>query len=213
MSSRSFAPFLDDVGGRPTPSAFRGFGEPEPAPSGPGAPEPVHADEPHPETTGEAQRAFQAGYELGRQETRADVESIAESFVKSLEELAVFRGRLRERYERQLLELALGVARKVVQQEIAERPAIWLGMIRAAVRRAVDRERILVRVPPTLLGFLTQALPELRTVLGDVKELEVLEDPSLPIGGCVIETKFGEVDIGLDTQFEAVERALGSVEG
>ena len=41
-----------------------------------------------------------------------------------------------------------------------------------------------------------------------MKDLEVAEDPGLPAGGCVIETKFGDVDIGLDTQFEAVERAL-----
>ena len=205
MSSRSFAPFLGGAGTSPDPG-FRKFGEPAPAP---GAPDPERR-EAHPEASEEVQRAFQAGYQLGAQETRADVESIAESFVKALEELAEFRGRLRERYERQLLELALGVARKVVQQEIAERPAIWLSMIRAAVRRAVDRERILIRVPPALLGFLNQALPELRTALGDVKELELVEDPSLPAGGCVIETKFGDVDIGLDTQFEAVERALVS---
>ena len=202
MSSRSFAPFLGG-GASPAPG-FRGFGEPAPAPGAP-ASEKREASE-------EVQQAFQAGYQLGCQEMRADVESIAESFVKSLQELAEFRSRLRERYERQLLELALGVARKVVQQEIAERPAIWLGMIRAAVRRAVDRERILIRVPPALLGFLNQALPELRPALDDVKELELLEDPSLPPGGCVIETKFGDVDIGLDTQFEAVERALARAE-
>src|SRR6266404_4445147 len=72
-------------------------------------------------------------------------------------------------YERELLELALGVARKVVQQELAERPEIWLGMIREAVRRAVDHERIAVRMPPAALAFLRQALPELRSTLEDVK--------------------------------------------
>jgi len=207
MSSRSFAPFLGGAAASPTPG-FRKFGEPPPAP---GAPE-AERREASPEMSEDVQRAFQAGFQLGAEETRADVESIAESFVKSLEELAEFRTRLRERYERQLLELALGVARKVVQHEIAERPAIWLAMIRAAVHRAVDRERILIRVPPALLGFLNQALPELRTTLGDVKELEVVEDPGLPAGGCVIETKFGDVDIGLDTQFEAVQRALVNAE-
>src|SRR5947208_16279605 len=83
-------------------------------------------------------------------------------------------------YQRELLELALGVARKVVQQELAERPEIWLGMIRAAVRRVVDRERIAVRVPPRLLAFLRDALPELRASLDAVKELDLVEDPSLP---------------------------------
>src|SRR5262249_33066314 len=160
------------------------------------------------EPSEDVRKAFQAGYELGREELRSDVESIGESFVKSLQELAAFRGRLRGRYERELLELALGVARKVVQQELAERPEIWLGMIRDAVRRAVDRERIAVRVPPAALDFLRQALPELRTMLEDVKELELIADPSLPLAGCVIESRFGEIDIGVDTQLEGVRQAL-----
>ena len=105
-------------------------------------------------------------------------------------------------YERELLELALGVARKVVQQELAERPEIWLGMIRAAVKRAVDRERIALRVPPPLMAFLRGSLAALRASLQDVKDLELVEDPSLPAGGCVIESRFGEVDIGVETQLD-----------
>jgi len=156
----------------------------------------------------EARRAFQAGYELGREELRGQIESIGESFVKSLEELSEFRSRLRDRYERELLEVALGVARKVVQQELAARPEIWLGMIRAAVRHTVDRERLVLRVPTALATYLRDAAPELRTVLEDVKEVTVVEDPGLKAGGCVIECRFGEVDIGVETQLEAAERAL-----
>src|SRR5207245_4006023 len=98
------------------------------------------------EPSAELRRAFQAGYDLGREEATGQLATVAESLVKSLEELAAFRGGLRDRYERELLELALGVARKIVQQELAERPEIWLGLIRAAGRRVVDRERIAVRV-------------------------------------------------------------------
>ena len=89
---------------------------------------------------------------------------------------------------------------------------IWLGLIRAAVRRVVDRERITVRVPPRLLAFLRDALPELRASLDAVKELDLVEDPSLPAGGCIIESRFGEVNLGVEAQLEAVERALVRVD-
>jgi flagellar assembly protein FliH len=205
MSSSSFAPLVDAPPSASEPG-FRPLGDPA-APAADAVPEAAR-----PEATEEAQRAFQAGYELGREETRSQVESIAESLVKSLEELAAFRGRLRERYERELLELALGVARKVVQQELAERPEIWLAMIRSAVRRAVDRERITIRIPAPLAAFVREKLPELRATLDDVKELDLVEDPSLPEGGCVIESRFGEVDVGVETQLEATERALVKAE-
>ena len=201
MSSSSFAPLAEAV-----PRVFRPFGAPPPAEA---AAEPAPAPAPGPSAE-EIERAFGAGVERGRAEARAELETIGASFTDSLRELAEFRVRLKERYERELLELALGVARKVVQQELAERPEIWLGMIRAAVKRAVDRERIALRVPPPLMAFLRGSLAALRASLEDVKDLELVEDPSLPAGGCVIESRFGEVDIGVETQLERCERALVS---
>jgi flagellar assembly protein FliH len=153
--------------------------------------------------------SFAAGYELGRQETRAEVEVVAESLVRSLQELADFRARLRDRYERELLGLALGVARKVVGAEVQARPEIWLAMIREGIRRAVDRERVRVRLPASVASFLGVQLPTLRAQLDEVKEIELVEDASLPAGGCVIETRFAELDVGLDTQIEQIERGLG----
>jgi flagellar assembly protein FliH len=208
MSSSEFAPLVEP----PAASVFRPLGAVCDPPATPAADAVVESPATA-EPSDELRRAFQAGYELGRQEMRSDVESIGESFVKSLEELSAFRARLRERYERELLEVALGVARKVVQQELAERPEIWLGMIRAAVHRAVDRERIAVRVPPPLLAFLRDSLPELRSTLDDVKELELIEDPALPLGGCVIESRFGEIDIGVESQIGAARSALVQAEG
>jgi flagellar assembly protein FliH len=207
-SSSAFAPL--GSGAADKPRLFRPLGDAEPAVEPQPAEEPAAAG-PAPqvaEPAGDDRQAFQAGYELGREEMRSQIESIGESFAKSLEELAAFRNRLRAHYERELLELALGVARKVVQQELAERPEIWLGMIRHAVRHAVDRERITVRVPARLLGFLQAALPELRASLEEVKEFELVEDPGLGDGGCIIESRFGDIDIGVDTQFETTKRAL-----
>ena len=195
----SFAPLAEAV-----PKVFGPFGPPPPAAA---IPEAAAASPPGPSAE-EIERAFQAGVERGRAEARAELETVGTSFAGSLRELAGFRTRLKERYERELLELALGIVRKVVQQELAERPEIWLGMIRAAVKRAVDRERIVLRVPPPLMAFLRGSLAALRASLEDVKDLELVEDPSLPAGGCVIESRSGEVDIGVETQLERCERAL-----
>jgi flagellar assembly protein FliH len=198
MSSSSFTPLIEGGPIAPEPGFQPLLGGETVASTMPGGSldSPVRAEESEP-----ARQAFQAGYELGREEVQSQLESVAESFVKSLEELGEFRHRLRERYERELLEVALGVAKKVVQQELTERPEIWLGMIRAAVRRAVDREHITIRVPATLATFL-------RAWLEDVKELEIVEDPSITAGGCVVESRFGDVDVGIETQLAGAERVL-----
>jgi flagellar assembly protein FliH len=203
MSSPDFAPL---VPAPPAPPEFRPLAEaPRPAPPPEAAPPLAVPDV-------AAEQHFQEGYARGRQDAGAELATVAGAFGHALEELITFRAGLRARYERELLELALGVARKVVQQELVARPEIWLEMIRAAVRRAVDRERITIRVPAPLADFLRIALPELRAGLDDVRELDLIADPGLPPTGCVIESRFGEVDIGVDTQLERIEQALVRVQ-
>ena len=206
----SSSAFLPLAGGEAAPRSrepFRPLALPDPAVAAV-AEIPASGEPPVPEPADEIRRAFQAGYEAARAELDEQSGTIAESFGAALEELGAFRARLRDRYERELLEVALGVAKKVVQQELAERPEIWLGMIRAAVRRAVERERIVVRVPGQLAAFLRERMPELLAALEQVRDLQVVDDAALPPAGCVVESSFGEIDIGVDTQIEAARTAL-----
>lgn len=168
-------------------------------------PAPVERLEDHP--------AWQAGFAQARTELEAELDAAHRTLADSLENLTRFQAQLRSRYERELLLVALGVARKVVQQELQERPEIWMAMIRSAVRQAVDRERILIRVPPALAAWLLEHAPELKAQLEDVKEMQIVDDPALPPGGCIVESRYGEVDIGVETQLAVAEQALVRVGG
>jgi flagellar assembly protein FliH len=154
--------------------------------------------------------AFMAGYEQGQRETRALVEEAAVALGQSVDALGDFLKELQARYEPELLGVALGVARKVVHAEVTERPELWLGMIREALQRVADRETVRIRVPHKLAAFLTEHCPALRTQLDGVQELEVVEDPALPDGGCVVETRVAELDASVETQLDEITRALSS---
>src|SRR5262249_47667130 len=146
--------------------------------------------------------------ELGREELSSQVEQVAESFVKSLEELAAFRSALRERYERELLDLVFAVARRILHHELADHPERWVDLIRAGVERLVERDEIVVRVPARLAAYLREQLSSLRSALDGVKGVELVEDPALATHGCVIESRFGEADVGVETQLKNVTEAL-----
>ncbi len=201
------------MGGAGRAPAFRPLGEAEETPLGPTA-APAAADEtaPAPVPT-EEHPAFAAGQAAARAELEPQLDDLRATVARALESLATFRRDLRTRYERDLLLLALGVARKVVHEELRERPEIWLEMIRAGVQQAVDREHIRVRVPPLLGEWLRTHADTLHARLQEVKGLEIVDDPSLPAGGCVVESRFGDVDVGVDTQLAAAERALVRTEG
>lgn len=210
MPSSEFVPLAQEPTGHA--SIFRLF-DLEEAPAAPATAMPLHGgpaiDPEAARAAAAADEAARVAHEQERATLVAQLESIGQSFVASLEELARFRRELTARYERELLELSLGIARKIVQQEVSERPELWLGMLRTAVRHAVDRERIVVRVPTTLAAFLREQAAPLRAALEGVKDVEVVEDAALGDGACILESRFGEVDLGLDTQLDAVARALG----
>jgi flagellar assembly protein FliH len=152
--------------------------------------------------------AWADGYTEGRRAAEAELQDGAGAFAIAIEEVARFRAGLLERYQTQLLELALGVARKVMQRELSAHPEHWLGMIRDAVMRTLDREWVRIRVGPILHRFVLEQLPELRVLLEEVRELDLIEDPGLGEMGCVVETGSGDLDLGIDTQIEAIRAAL-----
>jgi flagellar assembly protein FliH len=159
---------------------------------------------------GEAAReaAYAAGFAEGKAAAERAIAGGASAFASAVEEVGRFRRSLLDRYQRELLELALGVARKVVQRELAEHPEHWLAMIREAAQRALDRETIRIRVGTVLHHYLVEQLPRLRAILEDVKELELVEDLALSETGCIIESRYGDLDLGIDGQMSAIRGAL-----
>ena len=186
-------------------SVFRDFGGGDAAPKGGEGPaEPAAVDE----VQQAAEAAYADGVAAGREAATRELVMEGETFAKAIMELERFRASLVERHQEELLSLALGIARKVVQRELAENPEHWLGMIREAVRHALDREKIRIRVGSVLHRFLLEQLPALRAMLEDVKEMELVEDATLAENGCILESQFGDLDLGVDSQIGAIRAAL-----
>lgn len=156
----------------------------------------------------ELQAAYERGAHDGRSEARSELSEIAAGLARAIEEVERFRSHLAERYEQELLALAVQVAGKILRTELEADPEWWLPLIRDAVHRAVDRERIRIRAGAGLHAFLAPQLAKLRASLEEVRELELLEDPSLSDTGCVIETSYGDLDASIESQLEAVRMAL-----
>ena len=170
---------------------------------------PVAVGEDHPDE-GEAARAaaYAEGVAAGRAEAEQEIMMSAGALVAATEEVLRFRSSLTERYQQELLELALGIARKVVQRELADSPERWLGMIREAVQQALDQERILIRAGSVLHRFLVERMSDLRDLLDGVQELDLAADETLADNGCVIESRSGDLDLSVDSQIGAIRAAL-----
>ncbi len=155
--------------------------------------------------------AFQKGYQAGERSGLAVAEKKADAilkrFAKSVEELARLRGQIVAHAEKDLVNLALEIARKLIHREIQIDEKIIVTLVRVALEKLTVRNKVTVYVNPVDCGILQQNLSEL---LQDQKDAEIVlkENPELNRGDCQIESEYGSVDARIAEQFREVEKGL-----
>ena len=95
----------------------------------------------------------------------------------------------------------------VIGRIAAENP----DLIRSVVRQALERvlgDRITVSLSPEDYRSLVAGEHEFKDVIDRTKRLMFREDETVAKGGCVVETEVGTIDARIETQLEAIRKAL-----
>jgi len=156
--------------------------------------------------------AFAKGYEQGERAgaeaggKRAD--AMLRRLAQTLDELAELRRVMIRETERQMVELALAIARRIVRREVALDQDLTGTMARLALERLGERTTATVRLHPDDLAM---AGGHKDTWAGS--HVTIVGDAAVSRGGCRVESDFGFVDASIDAQFREVARALLADEG
>ena len=123
-----------------------------------------------PEIDVDAVRAegFNDGYTAGAADARAAVEPAVAALQSAATELAALRADVAERTERAAVELALQIAGQVLQGAIAVDPERVVDAVRGALRRLVERDRVLLLVHPDDLDVVREHAATLVAELGGI---------------------------------------------
>jgi flagellar assembly protein FliH len=152
--------------------------------------------------------AYAKGYEAGERaglETggqRADLMIVR--MTDALQELASVRAQMIRQTERQMVELSLAVARRIIHREVSLDRDLLIAMARVALDRLGESAQITVRLHPD--DFAATGADRVSSVMGTC--VTVLEDPRLERGACLVESDLGTLDVSVDAQIEEVARAL-----
>lgn len=161
------------------------------------------------------QQAWQEGYRLGREEGhKAGYEAGAQDARVYLERLrllaeAMDAERLRqdEQLARELLELALNIARQVVRTSLKIKPMLLLAVVREAMANLptlTGHTRLVVHPEhaPSIREFLANEYAHL--------SWKVVEDPSIEPGGFRVENAHSEMDARMEVRWRDIVSALGT---
>jgi flagellar assembly protein FliH len=150
--------------------------------------------------------AYAAGYAKGQlaaeRESSRQLEMLTARLAATIEEIGALRPAAMRRAERELVQLALSMAARIVRREIDIDPDLLLVIARVAVDRLGERAAAVVHLHPADHARLAPTQAEAPN------SLDLVADENVPRGGCRIESAFGEIDAGIDAQIRELSREL-----
>ena len=117
------------------------------------------------------------------------------------------RHKLMESAEPEIVRLAIGIAERVLHQQIALDRGVVIEMAKVAIARLVEKESVTVRVNPGDLEQMREHRDELLSN-GEIKNFRVIEDQRVDRGGVIVETDGGTIDARISTQVNEAKRVL-----
>jgi flagellar assembly protein FliH len=150
------------------------------------------------------ERGLAEGKALGKEQVAAEIAPVMDRLGRSLASLASLRIRMRKDGEKELLALAVAVARRVMHRELTLDPESIGGLIKVALEKLQARELCRVRVNPAQEDAVRASLER----LASSQKLEVLTDSSLQIGDLLFETAHGTLDASIEAQLREIERGF-----
>ncbi len=147
------------------------------------------------------------GYQVGADAANHEMSEMLETMRGLVEMAGVERYKIISAAEPEIVRLAMGIAERVLHQQIALDRGVVVEMAKAAIARLVDRESITVRVNPADLEGMRGHRDDV-LALGDVKSMRIIEDQRVDRGGVVVETEAGTIDAKIQTQIIEAKRVL-----
>ena len=156
---------------------------------------------------------LQAAEQRARQTLKTEVDQQAATLLPALrtlvQELTTSRQAWLAQWEQMGLQVAIAVAEKIVRREIASTPAISTTLIRESLQLASGCGEIHVRLNPQDLSSMQSGETMLCDELKKLAPAQIIADASVSRGGCLVETKFGQIDNRIETQLARIAEELG----
>lgn len=157
----------------------------------------------------------QLGYQQGYQKAIADAQKEANGIIEEAAIEAEAARQAKKAYidtkEKEMIELALVIAERILQYEINGRSDAVLKIAVNALSKVRDASQVILKVNPRDFVFLQSIRSELMGMVRGLRTLSIEEDEAVSPGGCVVDTGQGYIDARIDSQMEEVRRVIRQV--
>jgi flagellar assembly protein FliH len=153
---------------------------------------------------------FAQGEHAAAEDAKSRLEPLLESLRHLLADLESLQRRFCHDLEKELVDLAIGVARKIVGREVQTNAEAVAGIVQDAFNRVEHAERITIRMNPGDMERLAELNPRFFDSLAAAGRARFEADASISSGGCRVESDGGDIDARIEQRFKVVEEAFRS---
>jgi flagellar assembly protein FliH len=154
------------------------------------------------------ERGFAAGERAGKELGLKQLEASYQVVSRLIEALQEAKSALLENVEKEILQIAVAVARHVLRKEIRQNPDHLLGSIRAALQKMGQIETLAIHLHPQDLERLRKERNKVVELVGNVQWFRLEADATLHPGECIIESNDQIVDQRIDSQLSVIAEEL-----
>lgn len=150
------------------------------------------------------EKATQEIYARFESEVAAQADQIRLQLTQTIEQVSALSETISARHEKDLVELALQIAKKIVGREVTIDREIAFALVKVSLAKLHNRAVAEVHLNPDDLAFVETH----RERLDFRGSLLLVEDKSVSHGGCLIHTESGEIDARIESQFDEIAHGL-----
>ena len=153
-------------------------------------------------------RGFNKGEKAGFESAADKIESLSRMLDEAVEALRHARNRIQGDTEKEIVELVLAVAGRVVGREVQTNREAIVAIVREALQTVENRDAVLIKMNPADIDFLNRLQSPLSGLSRNPDGLRIEADDSVGIGGCLVETDGGDIDARIESRLRIVEEAF-----
>jgi len=150
----------------------------------------------------------ESGKAEGYAEGKAEVDRLIERTQTVLERAQDKRAEILGETEKQIIDLVLLIARKVIKVISENQRNVIISNVIESLRKIKSKGDIIIRVNLADLKLATEHKEDFIRLVEKPQSLQIVEDTSVDSGGCIIETDFGEIDARISSQLNEMENKI-----
>ncbi|MFH2045473.1 MAG: FliH/SctL family protein [Pseudomonadota bacterium] len=163
------------------------------------------------------QEAYEKGFEQGEKDGlelgNAKAQKIAENIESLLEKISLLSSTILKIHEKEIITLICAVAEKVIGYQVELNDAVIRNTVINAINMATEKQSIRLKVNPEDFEYIDNLRPEIFQRFNELASVEIISNPAIKRGGCLLETPCGDVDARMETQLLIISKCLQEVFG